>query len=402
MIFTGKSQFFDKMALWVISVMFFSCSQSVLASNLSFVSRAVASRPHRPVLGNILFVADRDTGLIALTAFDLNWGIEVKFNANVTAGGSVTLPSQLLNDIVSRLPKGEVSIEVDLDTATATLLCGSGRYEVRGLPADEFPALPQIVEGQISYLPVEAMLAGLNGSLFAASGDETKRILTGVHVKVNSTGLEFAATDGHRLAVVEMPYTDPPSQAVDTLEVTVPARALRELERMLNQYGEGMIAVQFDQTQIVFQGVQQTLTSRLLDGMYPDYRRLIPTEFKYQVTLERKALISALERVAVLADQKNNIVKITIDALNQEIVLAVDTPEVATGKESLPAQVAGGDLEIAFNVKYLLDGLKAINTMDVLLSLNGSIIPAVLTPIGGTKMTYLIMPVQIRIEKTRP
>ncbi len=380
--------------------MFFSCPQSVLASNLSFVSRAVASRPHHPVLGNILFVADRDAGLIALTAFDLNLGIEVKFNANVTAGGSVTLPSRLLNDIVSRLPDGEVSIEVNLDTATATLLCGSGRYEVRGLPAEEFPALPQIVQGQVSYLPVEAMLAGLNGSLFATSADETKRILTGVHVKVNPTGLEFAATDGHRLAVVETPYTDEephlPPQAVDTLEVTVPARALRELERMLNQYGEGMIAVQFDQTQMVFQGVQQTLTSRLLDGMYPDYRRLIPTQFKYQVTLERKALTSALERVAVLADQKNNIVKITIDELNQEIALAVDTPEVATGKESLPAQVAGGDLEIAFNVKYLLDGLKAINTMDVLLSLNGPTSPAVLTPIGGTKITYLIMPVQIK------
>jgi DNA polymerase-3 subunit beta len=165
---------------------------------------------------------------------------------------------------------------------------------------------------------------------------------------------------------------------------------------MLNQYREGMIAVQFDQTQMVFQGVQQTLTSRLLDGMYPDYRRLIPTQFKYQVTLERKALTSALERVAVLADQKNNIVKITIDELNQEIALAVDTPEVATGKESLPAQVAGGDLEIAFNVKYFLDGLKAINTMDVLLSLNGPTSPAVLTPIGGTKITYLIMPVQIK------
>ncbi len=380
--------------------MFFSCPQNILATNLSFVSRAVASRPHHPVLANILFTTDREAGLVSLTAFDLNLGIQVKFPAQILQEGSVTLPSRLLNDIVSRLPGGEVSLEIDTDTATATLLCGSGRYEVRGLPASEFPELPEIAQAQVSYLPVEAMLAGLNGSLFAASADETKRVLTGVHVKLNPTGLEFAATDGHRLAVVETPYkeeeTHLPPQAVDTLEVTVPARALRELERMLQQYTEGMITVQFDQTQMVFQGVQQTLTSRLLDGSYPDYRRLIPSQFNYQVTLERKALLGALERVAVLADQRNNIVKITIDELNQEIALAVDTPEVATGKESLPAQVAGGDMEIAFNVKYFLDGLKAINTTDVLLRMNASTSPAVLTPIGGTKITYLVMPVQIK------
>ncbi len=380
--------------------MFFSCSQNVLATNLSFVSRAVASRPHHPVLANILFNTDRESGLISLTAFDLNLGIQVKFPANILQEGGITLPARLLNDIVSRLPDGDVSLEVQTETSTATILCGSGRYELRGLPASEFPELPQIVHGQISYLPVEAVLAGLNGSLFAASTDETKRVLTGVHVKLNPTGLEFAATDGHRLAVVETPYSaeEPalPPQAVADLEVTVPARALRELERMLNQYAEGMIAVQFDQTQMLFQGVQQTMTSRLLDGAYPDYHRLLPLQFNHQVTLERKALVSALERVAVLADQKNNIVKITIDELNQEVALAVDTPEVATGQESLPAQVAGGDIEIAFNVKYFLDGLKAINTTDVLLRMNTPTSPAVLTPIGGTKITYLIMPVQIK------
>lgn len=388
--------------VWVIGSMFFSCPQNVLATNLSFVSRAVASRPHHPVLGNILFSTDREAGLISLTAFDLNLGIQVKFPANIGEEGRVTLPSRLLNDIVSRLPDAEVSIELEPITCTAKLVCGSGRYELRGLPASEFPELPQIVSGQISYLPVEAMLAGLSGSLFATSTDETKRVLTGVHVKLNPTGLEFAATDGHRLAVVETPYSSEdtalPPQAVADLEVTVPARALRELERMLNQYAEGMIAVQFDQTQMLFQGVQQTMTSRLLDGSYPDYQRLLPLQFSHQVTLERKALLNALERVAVLADQKNNIVKITIDELNQEVALAVDTPEVATGKESLPAQVAGGNVQIAFNVKYFLDGLKAINTTDVLLRMNAPTSPAVLTPIGGTKITYLIMPVQVKTD----
>ncbi|MFN3359930.1 MAG: DNA polymerase III subunit beta [Pseudanabaenaceae cyanobacterium] len=381
--------------------MYFSCPQNVLATNLGFVSRAVAARPSHPILANILLETDGEGGNVSLTAFDLNLGIQVKFPAVITQEGSITLPSRLLNDIVSRLPEAEVTLQVDLDTSTAVLLCGSGRYELRGLPAAEFPQLPQISQGQISYLPVEAILAGVNGSLFAAANDETKRVLTGVHVKVQPQGLEFAATDGHRLAVVEIPYSEEeaalPPQAVANLEVTVPARALRELERMLHHYGEGMIAVQFDETQMVFQGVQQMLTARLLDGVYPDYNRLIPQQFKYQVTIERKTFVGALERVAVLADQKNNIVKITIDELNQEIALAVDTPEVAAGKESLPAQVAGGNLEIAFNVKYLLDGLKAVNTTDVILQMNTPTSPAVLKPIGGTKITYLVMPVQIRV-----
>ncbi|MCS6959554.1 MAG: DNA polymerase III subunit beta [Pseudanabaenaceae cyanobacterium SKYGB_i_bin29] len=396
--------------------MYFSCPQNVLATNLSLVSRAVASRPSHPILANILLETDQASGNISLTAFDLNLGIQVKFPANIEQEGSITLPSRLLNDIVSRLPEAEVILQCDKETSTASLLCGSGRYELRGLPADDFPQLPQISgsrasrlegarrppsdQGQISYLPVEAILAGVSGSLFAASNDETKRVLTGVHVKVQPQGLEFAATDGHRLAMVEIPYSEEetalPPQAVTSLEVTVPARALRELERMLQHYTEGMIAVQFDETQMVFQGIQQMLTARLLDGVYPDYHRLIPQQFKYQVTVERKTLVSALERVAVLADQKNNIVKVTIDELNQEIALAVDTPEVAAGKESLPAQVAGGNLEVAFNVKYLLDGLKSVNSTDVTLQMNTPTSPAVLKPIGGTKVTYLVMPVQIR------
>lgn len=377
------------------------CSQNQLASNLSLVSRAVASRPTHPVLANILFNADAKSQTLGMTAFDLNLGIQVTFGADVTAGGSTTLPARLLNDIVSRLPDEDVTLSIDDDIVIIT--CGSGRYEVHGLPVEEFPELPQIdADGETTYLPVEALLLGLDGSLFAASTDETKRILTGVHVTAGAEQLEFAATDGHRLAVVQanfLPADDlpvAPSDEKSGLEVTIPARALRELERMLNVQTEGAIAVKFDRSQMIFQSANQILTSRLLDGSYPNYRALIPSKFERQITLERKMLVSALERIAVLADQKNNIVKISFDATGQEISLSVEAPDIATGRESLPAQIAGDDLEIAFNVKYLLDGLKAINSNDIQLKLNNSTSPAIITPIGSAQMTYLIMPVQIR------
>jgi DNA polymerase-3 subunit beta len=214
--------------------------------------------------------------------------------------------------------------------------------------------------------------------------------------------LEFAATDGHRLAVVQTGFLDadePPvtGDTVSTnLEVTIPARALRELERMLNQQTEGAIAVKFDRANMIFQSASQILISRLLDGTYPNYRQLIPNRFERQVTVERKLFLSALERIAVLADQKNNIVKITIDSTGQEISLSVEAPDVAAGRESLPSQISGEDLEIAFNVKYLLDGLKALPSNEIQIQLNNSTSPAVLIPIGATKMTYLLMPVQIR------
>ncbi|CAN1213184.1 DNA polymerase III subunit beta [Tumidithrix helvetica PCC 7403] len=378
------------------------CSQSQLTANLSLVSRAVASRPTHPVLGNIRIDADHKSQMLGLIAFDLNLGIQVGFPAQVIEAGSITLPAKLLNDIVSRLPDEEVTLMVDPGKTMAMITCGSGRYQLHGLSVEEFPELPQIAEdGETAYLPVQSLIDGLNASLFATSSDETKRVLTGVHVTANADRLEFAATDGHRLSVIQTKFLDvddvPVGSDIKTnLEVTIPARALRELERILNQQTEGAIAVRFDQSQMIFQCANQVLTSRLLDGGYPNYRQLIPTQFERQVTVERKALISALDRISVLADQKNNIVKISINATSQEIALSVEAPDLANGKESLPAQVSGDDLEIAFNTKYLMDGLKALPSNEIQIQLNSATTPVVLVPIGGVKMSYLIMPVQIR------
>jgi DNA polymerase-3 subunit beta len=360
----------------------------------------VASRPSHPILANIYLHADTEHQLLGLKAFDLSLGIQVSFPAEVQESGAFTLPAKLLNDIVSRLPDEDVSIVIDQDSSMAMLTCGSGRYQLHGLPVEEFPELPEISDaGQLTYLPVEALISGLNGTLFATSTDEGKRVLTGVRLVANGETLEFAATDGHRLSVVETNFleVDDASDApvATTMEVTIPARALRELEKVLNQQTEGAIAVRFDEANMIFHSANQTLVSRLLDGSYPNYRQLIPNRFERQVAVDRKLLISALERIGVL-DQKGNIVKVTIDANAQEIALSVDSPDVATGKESLPAQVSGEDMEIAFNVKYLLEGLKAISGSEVHLQLNTPTSPVILTPISAMKMTYLLMPVQIR------
>jgi DNA polymerase-3 subunit beta len=411
------------------------CSQNDLNTNLSLVSRAVPSKPTHPVLGNVLVSADTETQQVTLTAFDLSLGIQTSFAAQVEASGKFTIPAKLLNDIVSRLPDGEITLEDEQEDAASetesdslrdsfasriivTLTSASGRYQVRGMSAGEFPELPQVEAGGAVHLPAEALVEGLRGTLFATSSDETKQVLTGVHLTMQQDTLEFAATDGHRLAVVQTTNQSPadadsvsattpeeltsekpekPTDNASGLEVTLPARALRELERMLGmRQSTDTVTLHFEQGQIVFQGGDHRLTSRTLEGQYPAYRQLIPRQFQRQMTIDRRQLLSAVERIAVLADQKNNIVKFSIDNVNQQLSISVEAKDVGNGQESMPAQISGESLDIAFNVKYLIDGLKALSTSDIQMQMNAGNSPVILTPLGGLKMTYLVMPVQIR------
>jgi DNA polymerase-3 subunit beta len=166
------------------------------------------------------------------------------------------------------------------------------------------------------------------------------------------------------------------------------------------------ITLYFEQGQIVFQGGKEThedslplryrLTSRTLEGQYPAYRQLIPRQFQREITIERRQILSAVERIAVLADQKNNIVKFSIDSVNQRLAVSVETQDVGNGQESMSAEISGNSIEIAFNVKYLIDGLKALSTSHIQMQMNEANSPVILTPLGGRKMIYLIMPVQIR------
>jgi DNA polymerase-3 subunit beta len=382
------------------------CTQSNLSSHLSLVSRAVSSRPSHPILANVLLNADEATQRVSLSAFDLSLGIQTSFSAQVTTGGTLTIPAKLLGDIVSRLPEGELALDDGADDRSGsedeggilvTLKYASGKYQMRGLGAEEFPELPTIVDGDSAQLSAEAMIEGLRSALFAASGDETKQVLTGVHLSVQDDGLEFAATDGHRLAVVQtVAHPDDVSGALPKLDVTVPAKALQEVIKMLDRGSSSTVAVKFDPGQIVFEWAEQRLTSRLLEAQYPNYRQLIPRQFAHNLTLDRKALLSGLERISVIADQHNNIVKMTIMPESQSISLSVDAQDVGSGQETIAAQITGEEMDVAFNVKYLIEGLKVINTTEIQIQLNTPTSPAILSPLGSLKMTYLVMPVQVR------
>lgn len=375
------------------------CSQTQLSTNLSLVSRAVPTRPTHPILANVLLVADVETQQVSLTGFDLSLGIKTSFSAEVLAEGAIALPAKLLNDIVSRLLEGEIELEeTNVEPLGITIVSASGRYQVRGMEVEEFPELPIIEAGEAVYLPVEAFVEGLRSTLFATSTNELNQLLTGLHIIARQETIEFAATDGHRLALVETPNTVETPVASSLVEVTLPAKSLRELEKMLSLGNSTEpLAMQFDRGQVIFEWANRRLTSRVLEGQYPAYRQLIPRQFDRQVTIERKLLINAIDRLAVMADQKQNIVKFSLDDINQQIALSVETRDIGSGREVISVSSSGEDLEFAFNIKYLMDGLKALPTNEIQMEVHTATSPIIFTPLGSLKMTYLIMPVQIRV-----
>lgn len=376
----------------------FTCSQRDFSTNLNLANRAVPSRLLNPRLGNILLFAAVQHQKITLTAYnDLNLGIRTSFVASVETGGEITLPAKLLNDIISRLPEGDVTLECNEELAT-TIFSGKGRYQIQGVGTEEFPRLPQVRDGNAIYLLSRALVEGLRGSLFAASNDETKQVLTGIHFKIQQDSLELAATNGHRLVVVETsPDTIDSADSAKKepiLDITVPAISLRELERMLNKSDE-TVGLHWNSSEVIFKWPNQLLVSRLLASDYPNYRQLIPTSFERQITVERRSLLSALGRIEVLAE-KTGTVRLNIDSDHQELILSSEVADLGSGMETISAQIAGDSLETAFNIKYLMEGIKALSSEEIQMQLNTALSPVILTALGSLKMTYLIMPMQIR------
>ena len=380
------------------------CSQSELNGALQLVSRAVATRPTHPVLANVLLTADAGSNRLSLTGFDLSLGIQTSPAASVETSGAITLPARLLGEIGSRLSSDSpITLAVDDSGEQVQLTSLSGSYQMRGMSADDYPDLPMVESGMTLKLQPERLVQALKGTLFASSADEAKQLLTGVHLKFNQRALEAAATDGHRLAVLNVDDALQDAAVTDAVDdegfaVTLPSRSLREVERLMASWrSDEPVSLFCDRGQVVFLAADQMVTSRTLEGTYPNYGQLIPDGFTRTFGMDRRALIAALERIAVLADQHNNVVKFSSQPEDGVVQISADAQDVGSGSESLPANLEGDAMQIAFNVRYLLDGLKAMGSDRIVLHCNAPTTPAVLRSDDVPEaFTYLVMPVQIR------
>ncbi|PHJ69283.1 hypothetical protein VF14_03535 [Nostoc linckia z18] len=362
--------------------------------------RVIRQLSIHPILNNVKITADAKTKRVELVGFDLSLGVIVEFVATeVPVGGSYTVTVAILHDILCQLPEGTITLERNESSDKAKLTTANGIFEISGRDAYDYPELPIPTSNLKKFkLSTKAMRVGLGSTLYAASTDLTKLVLTGAHFVVTpDQKLEIAATDGHRLALYrcELNFT---SDIESPQHLTIPVRTLREVERYLGK-DESMVEVSYEASDSGSSIVQirleeATIVGRVLEGDYPKYDSLIPKKFQRELWVERLPLIGSVSRVSVLSDYKNNLIKMSVES--KKVVLSSENEEAGSGTEAVPAELSGEDIKIAFNVKYISEALRSIGTQEVAIKINQKATPVIVVPLNGYDIVALIMPVQIR------
>jgi DNA polymerase-3 subunit beta len=286
---------------------------------------------------------------------------------------------------VRELPTAEIYFDVDSKNL-ASIRSGSSYFKINGLPEEEFPPLARFDEAKVFTIAQKQLKDGLKKTSYAISTDETRYVLNGSLFSFKENKLTLVATDGRRLALVDLELEFPRSQELD---VIVPTKAVTELQRMLREEGDGKITI--GENQIAFELNRTLLVSKLIEGNYPNFRQVIPPEAKERVTLERETFLTAVRRVSLLASEKSNSVKLIFSKSNVDIV--ANTPDVGEAKESLPIMYKGRDFSIAFNPEFLMAPLRNLSTDEVYLDLIDEMSPGVIKIAGP--FLYVLMPMRL-------
>lgn len=361
----------------------FSVSKEKLLEGLQTVQNVVSTRSTLPILSNVLLQAA--DGVLRFTTTDLDVGVRADVEAHVEKSGATTLPARRLATIARELPASDITIEVDSKNV-ASIRSGPSFFKILGLPEEEFPPLPKFDNAKNFTLRQKDLRDGLKKTAYAISTDETRYVLNGILCSFKDSKLTLVATDGRRLALVDIELEFPRS---DETEIIVPTKAVSELQRLLTDDGELKMSV--GENQIAFEVNGTLLVSKLIEGNYPNYRQVIPGETKERVTLERSLFLEAVHRVSLLASEKSNSVKLIFTKNNLEI--AANTPDVGEAHESLAIPYKGREFSIAFNPEFLMAPLKNLSTDEVYLDLIDEMSPGVIKIQGA--FLYVIMPMRI-------
>jgi DNA polymerase-3 subunit beta len=366
----------------------FTASRENLLSRLQLAGRAVSTRSAVPSLGGILVRAEADR--VSLRATDMEIALSLSLDAEVSDQGAALLPGRLLVDVVRSLPPGKVGVRLRPEQRDVELTAGSSRFHLRTLPPEDFPRLPEL-DGETLSMPAEAFADTVERVARAASRDEVRPILTGILVTADERTLTMVATDSYRLSVKHTQLERPVPQA---LEANVPARALRELSRIVASEGADEIEIALPGNQVLFRAGGVVLSSRLIDGQFPSYRQLIPDSFDHEVRLPRAEFLDAARRVSQLA-QRNAPLRLAFS--EGELQIAAETPEVGDASEAMPAPFSGEPLEIAFNPEFLIAGIESVEGDEIVLRLTSPLRPGLLEPLDGEDFRYLVMPIRLNV-----
>jgi DNA polymerase-3 subunit beta len=360
-----------------------TCSRDELSRALGIVSRGVSTRTAVQILAGILLQASG--GKLDLAATDMELSLRTSLEAQVETDGSVVVPGRLLLELARLLPDAEVSIEHRLEEAAVEVRSGSATYRLHTYNAEDFPRLPDAAAADRHEVDRETLLETVARVSRSASRDESRPVLTGVLMRFEPGKLVMAATDSYRLSVKETTTEG----SVPELEAIVPARALGELARIA-QAGEG-IELGVHENQVVFSTGDALLTTRRIDGQFPNYRQLVPETFDHELALPRDELLDVVRRVAVMA-QRNSPLRLRF--AEGELTVSAQTQDVGEARESLPVSFAGEPLEIGFNAEFLRDGIESVSGEQVRVKLISPLRPAVLQG-EDDDFLYLIMPIRL-------
>ena len=359
-----------------------------IITGLQAVQNVVGTRTTLPILSNVLIRADQ--GRVELTATDLDVTISCAVEAKVDKAGSTTVPVKKLFGIVRELGTAELELETDEKQVTA-VRAGSSFFRVNGLSAEEFPPAPRFKEEKKIVLPQEKVRSMLKKTAFAVSMDESRYVLNGIFMSIRDHKMTMVATDGRRLALVDE-EVNVPEQSEG--EFILPSKAVNELNRLLQEKGE--VEIKFSENQASYQlkdekGFTVMLITKLVEGNYPNYRQVIPAETKERVSLAREEFLHALRRAEIMTSEKANSVKLSFSKNN--LAITANSPDVGEARESIAINYKGKEMAIAFNPKYLIDALNALNSDEVFLDLIDELSPGVLKVNGP--FLYVVMPMRL-------
>src|SRR3954447_1663231 len=361
-----------------------TCSKDELTRALSVVGRAVSTRAAVQVLGGVLLRAA--DGRLELAATDMEVSLRLSAEAQVEGEGAVVAPGRLLVDLARLLPDSEVILDHRPEQGVLEVTCGTAAYKLNTYSAEDFPKLPDVTAAQTFTVESDTFLHTISKVARSASRDESRPVLTGVLVRFEGEKLVMAATDSYRMSVKE---TELKEAAVAELEAIVPARALTELTRIAQDSAEIQIGVQ--ENHVVFGAGEVWLTTRRIDGQFPNYKQLLPETFEHEVALPREEFLEVVRRASVMA-QRNSPLRLRF--AEGEVTVSAQTQDVGEAKESLPVPFTGEPLEIGFNPEFLRDGLESVGTAEIGLRLISPLRPGLLRS-EEEQFSYLIMPIRL-------
>ncbi|HNX35141.1 MAG TPA: DNA polymerase III subunit beta [Kiritimatiellia bacterium] len=361
----------------------FSIVRSKFLDGLQTVQNVVTAKGALQILQNALIHAEGNQ--LCITTTDLDISERCFVECEVEQPGSTTLPIRRLASIIRELDEGKILVEVN-DEDVASVQSGSSYFKIIGMPTRDFPPVPA-TEGKYCYrIDQGAFWEMLRKTCYAVSQDETRRVLNGVLMAFKENKLTMVATDGRRLALVEHEIEFPPEAEA---EMILPTKAVSELMRILGS--EGDLKIYLQKNQVVFELGTTMLSSKLIDGVYPNYRQVIPGVCEERVVIEREQLLSALRRVSVVTTDKSNATRLTFSA--NQLTISTNTPEVGEGRDTVPVKYAGKEISIIFNPEYVMDPLKNIADDEVFLEMNDGHSPALLK--CNVPFLYVLMPLRI-------